>query len=276
MISAPGMYAVPELDYHSDAQLAPTLGRSLSASGMKTLLRCPALFRHQREHGRTATDSMDIGTVTHALVLRNPDNRLRIYDSYDWRAKAHQAGRDADRALRLTPVHRGGLRQAARMAASVRRHSTARNLLSRGEAERSIYWLDADTGVTCRARVDWLRDDVIVDFKTAADASPDGFARAVANFRYDLAAAHYVDGVKAATGVELPYVFIVVETAPPHLCAVYQLEPQDLEWGRYDAARARRIFAECESSGEWPDYGTEIRPLDLPAWFRRAREADAA
>jgi hypothetical protein len=276
MITAPGIFDVPELDYHADRLLAPQLGRSLSASGMKTILRCPALFQHEREHGRTASDSMGIGTVAHALALGNPDSRLRVYDAYDWRAKAHQAGRAADRAQRLTPVHRGELRQASRIAASVRRHATARNILSRGEAERSVYWIDDDTGVTCRARVDWLRDDVIVDFKTAADASPAGFARAVANFRYDIAAAHYIEGVKAVTGHDLPYVFVVAETAPPHLCAVYQLDPGDLEWGRYDAARARRIYAECESSGEWPDYGDEIHTLDLPAWFRRTREADAA
>ena len=49
MITAPGIFDVPELDYHADRLLAPQLGRSLSASGMKTILRCPALEQAMAE-----------------------------------------------------------------------------------------------------------------------------------------------------------------------------------------------------------------------------------
>lgn len=41
-ITAPGFYDVPEQTYHADTALAPNLGRSLSSTGAKTILDCPA------------------------------------------------------------------------------------------------------------------------------------------------------------------------------------------------------------------------------------------
>ena len=61
------------------------------------------------------------------------------------------------------------------MAAAVHAHPAAGALLTSvpGEAEKSVYWNDPTTGVLCRCRPDWWReDDVLVDLKTTDDASP--------------------------------------------------------------------------------------------------------
>lgn len=265
-VTAPGFYALPELDYHADTQLAPELGRSLSVSGAKTILRTPALFDYQRKHGRPPKDAFDVGTLAHELILRGGDKRIRVIDCYDWRTKASQDAKKAAHADGLVPVNRADLLEASRIAAAVRKHPLASAILSEGRPEVSFYWIDLATGITCRGRVDWLRDNAIVDVKTTKDASAHAFAKDAANYRYDMQADYYTDGIEAITGRRLPFLFLCVEKEPPHLIAAYQLDEDALARGHRDNAEARRIYAECESAGTWPGYSTDIELLSLPRW----------
>ena len=115
-------------------------------------------------------------------------------------------------------------------------HQGAARLLSTGDAELSAFWRDAETGLSCKCRPDWFNGEAIVDLKTCLDASSGGFARSIANFGYDIQAAYYVDGIKAVTGMELPFLFIAVEKEAPHAVAVYRADPDFLKAMR-DAAR---------------------------------------
>lgn len=156
------------------------------------------------------------------------------------------------------------------MANAVHSHPAAGALLTGcpGEAEKSVYWNDAITGVLCRCRPDWWRDDnVIVDLKTTEDASPEGFAKSMANYRYDVQAAYYLDGVQQATGKRpKAFVFIAVEKKPPYGVGVYVLDSDSLELGRAQYQHDLRIYAECVRTGEWPGYGDKIQTISLPAW----------
>lgn len=271
VITEPGVYQVPETDYHAGQNLAPRLGRSLSATACKTLLANPARFLYERDHGRPPKDIYDIGTLAHELILRGGDDRLVVVDAYDWRGKAAQEAKRAAHAERKVPVHRGDLLAATALARSVRRHSLASAILSEGQPEQSIYWLDEETGVTCRGRIDWLRDNAIVDVKTTTYGGTDAgaFGRAAASFDYPLQAAHYQDGIEALTGRRLPFLFIVVEKEPPYFVRVHQLTDYDLEVGRERAREARHLFAEYESNG-YPDVGADIETTPLPGWYGRS------
>ena len=265
-ITEPGLYSVPETDYHRDTVLAAPLGRSLSVSGAKVLLQCPAKFEHERRHPRPASDAMDLGSVAHELILRGGDNRITVIDAYDWRKKSDQEQRKTIRAKKLIAVNRTELREAAKIATAVRSHELASAILSEGIPEQSLYWVDEDTGVTRRGRIDWLRPNAIVDVKTCADASPAGFAKAAANLAYHQQAAWYVDGIRALTGEERPFIFVAVEKCEPYLVGVYTLDDEALSIGREKNRRALELFAECESSGVWPGYSTDIETLSLPRW----------
>lgn len=156
------------------------------------------------------------------------------------------------------------------MANAVHSHPAAGALLTGcpGEAEKSVYWNDAITGVLCRCRPDWWRDDnVIVDLKTTEDASPEGFAKSMANYRYDVQAAYYLDGIQKATRKRpKAFVFIAVEKKPPYGVGVYVLDSDSLELGRAQYQHDLRIYAECVRTGEWPGYGDKIQTISLPAW----------
>lgn len=270
IITEPGIYTLPETEYHADRSLAPTLGRSLSVSGAKTLLTDPARFLYERDHGRPPKDAFDEGTLAHELILRGGDDRIRIIDAYDWRTKAAQQAKAEAHEQRLVPAHRGTLLMASKVAASVRRHRLAASILSEGEPEKAMYWIDPETGITCRGRMDWTRDNALVDVKTAAygKATASAFAKEAANYDYPMQAAHYTDGYEVLTGRRVPFLFIVVEKEPPYLVRVFQLSEYDLEVGRERIREARRLFAEYESNG-YPDEGADIHTLQLPGWYGR-------
>lgn len=269
-ITEPGVYDIAEQDYHGDRHLAPTLGRSLSVSGAKTLLTDPARFLWERDNGRPPKDVFDEGTVAHELILHGGDARIRVIDAYDWKTKAAQEAKKAAHAARLVPVHRGTLLNASRVARAVRRNPLAAGILSTGEPEKSMFWVDPETGITCRGRMDWVRDNALVDVKTAAygKATPSAFAKEAANFDYPMQAAHYADGWEVLTGKRVPFLFLVVEKEPPYMVRVHQLSEYDLEAGRERIRQARRLFAQYESDG-YPDDSTDIHTLTLPAWYGR-------
>jgi len=265
-VTEPGLYDdIPEHLYHADKSLAPELGRSLSVSGAKLLLDCPAKFAYRRAAGEEHKQSYDFGHVAHGLIL-GTGRDLQVIDCYHWKLKKHQDAKQDAYTAGMVPLHRGDFLIATRVARAVRRHPIAAAILSEGAAEQSFYWIDEPTGVTLRGRVDWLRDNVIADVKTCQDASPTGFAKVVANFGYHQQAAMYQDGIEAVTGRRLPFVFVCVEKEPPFLVGVYQLDEEALTVGADRNRRAINMYADCESSGVWPGYSSDIETLSLPRW----------
>jgi hypothetical protein len=264
-ITAPGIYELDESLYQADTELAPDLGRSLSFSGAKTILSSPARFAYQREHGRPDKPAFDFGHAAHLYILGKGNAIVRI-DADDWRTKAAKDARAEAYADGLVPLLGADDDRALALAKAVRDHPLAAAILSEGEPEKSIYWVDEATGVTCRGRVDWLRDNALVDVKTTLDASPAAFAKSCANYGYDQQADWYPAGIEAITGKRLPFLFIAVEKEPPHLVAVYQLDADALDRGARRNRQALDLYAECESSGIWPAYSEDIETLSLPRW----------
>lgn len=252
---------IPELTYHSDT-------RTLSASGAKTLLSDPERFAWERSHGRPPKAAFDLGGVVHALVLRSGDERIRIIDAYDWRTKAAQDARKAAWAAGLTPINRTEFLQATKIAGAVRRHPLASTIFTNGKAEASLYWTDPETGVACRARVDWLREDMIVDLKTAryGTGTADTFGRQAASFNYPLPAAVYTEAVEALTGKTLPFITVAVETEPPYIVRAYRYTDGDLDQGRAQWHEALREYAARDAANDWT-VPAEIELIALPAWY---------
>ena len=261
-VTEPGIYAgIPELTYHTDTS-------TLSASGAKTLLRDPERFAWERDNGRPSKDAFDLGGTGHALALRSGDERIRVIDAYDWKKPDNQATRRTMRSQGLTPINRAEFLQATKIARSVRRHPLAASLFTNGRAEASLYWTDEHTGVPCRARVDYLRDDMIVDLKTAryGAGTADAFGRYAANYNYPLPAAVYTEAVEDLTGKTLPFITVTVETSPPYIVRAYQYTDGDLDAGRAQWRQALDEYAARTKSGDWGGpAGVEL--IALPAWY---------
>ena len=266
-------------DYHADKT-------SISSTGLRALLKpgCPAQYKYDRDHPAPPKREFDLGHAAHKLILGEGEE-IGVTEWDDWRTKAAREQRDNIRATGAVPLlsHEGEQVQA--MADAIRRHPLAGPLFTPGNgiAERSIYWTDPATGVRCRVRPDWLviRPDVtlIVDVKTAADASPDGFSKSIESYSYHQQGAFYIDGVQAAglAPEGARFLFVAQSKKAPYLITVGELRDQDQDIGRARNEKALRIYADCLANDTWPDWTgpvTEIPQIGMPSWatLRQAEE----
>jgi hypothetical protein len=271
-VDKPGVYdALDEALYHSDP-VASHLGRSLSVSGAKKLLppSTPARFAYEREHGQKASPAFDFGHAAHAHVLGVGATIVSV-EADDWRTKAAKEAAAEARERGDVPLLAREYAKAQAMVDALRAHPLASAVLSGGKPEQSIFWVDDDTGVCRRGRIDWLRPNAIVDYKTTSvgGADPERFAKTAVDFGYHMQAAWYTDGAAALGLGALPFVFVVQEKEPPYLVSVVQLDEDALRIGRDLNAAALSIYAECESAGEWPGYPVEVVTVALPSWYAR-------
>lgn len=137
--------------------------------------------------------------------------------------------------------------------------------LKGGQAETSIFWRDTETRLSLRCRPDYLGNDFIIDLKTCADASPDGFSKAAARYQYHVQAAMYQAGVKAAYGDYRPFIFLAVEKTEPYLSAAYQLDSESSDFGYFQYRENLIRLADCIERNEWPGYDNDLN-LQLPPW----------
>lgn len=154
---------------------------------------------------------------------------------------------------------------------AVYRHPVARGLLNGGKSEQSFYAIDPETGELMKCRTDYMHDSgaMIVDLKTTDDASPNGFGKSSANFRYPVQTSWYNGVLDAAFG-EHPedWVFLAVEKDPPYAVGIYFVEPDLLARAQIAARRDFMRIVEAKRSGQWPDYGMTPLPLALPGWSK--------
>jgi hypothetical protein len=155
-------------------------------------------------------------------------------------------------------------------------------LLAAGYSEVSIFWVDEETGVYCKARPDHVhpvdaRAVKLVDIKSTADESPHGFGRAAAAMGYHRQAAHYCAGFAAVTGLKVEdFVFAAVTSAPPVLAVPYVLTDEIAEQARDERRELLELYARCQKEDHWPTYGTGYQLLDFPAWAKRSGEVEVA
>ena len=294
---------IPEADYFAAVH-------ALSASGAKLLLppNCPARFRWAQDHP-VHKDVFDFGSAAHKVVLHaGPPVQVidaayfaMLADHYsddpkvvkmfadaakgdevtEWRTSAAKAARAHARGQGHIPLLRADYDRVLDMGAALLAHPLAAALFDpdHGLPERSLFWDDADTGVPCRARLDWLPDPrggrlTIGDYKTTAgEAHPDLLAKAAGNYGYHIQHAHYVNGA-AALGLDddPAFVFVFQEKTPPYLVNVVQLDAAAIRTGREAMRAATEIFRDCTAADSWPGYPMDIPEIPLPPWKARIPE----
>lgn len=155
-------------------------------------------------------------------------------------------------------------------------------LLSIGYSECSVFWVDKQTGVYCKARPDHVhpvnaRTVRLLDLKTTADESPRGFGIAAARLGYHRQAVHYADGFAQATGLKVEEFVIGAVTNVAPVLAVPYILPDDLaEQARDERRELLELYARCQREGCWPAYGTGYRLLQYPAYALRSNEVEVA
>lgn len=277
-ISAPGIYDMSAEEYHADPCDAP----SLSSTGARQIVsECPAVYWHARQHPERKR-VFDIGTAGHLMVLEPEafDSRVRVIDAGDYRTQAARDARDGAYADGLTPLLAAEAEMVRSMRDALFADPIARHAFEGGRAEQTMIWRDGETGVWCRARPDYLppHHRYLVDYKTSTSANPKQFERALWDYGYFQQADWYLDAVRNATGTRPErFAFVVQSKKPPFLVSVCWVATEALEWGEVLNQHARRIFADCLRTGDWPAYRPdgEARAftVNIPGWAQRELQA---
>lgn len=283
------LLTVPASQYHAD-KIADQ--PSLSSSVAHVLLtRSPAHAwtchpRLNPDYEQEESATFDLGRTVHSLLLEGDGSNIVVVDADDWRTKAAKEQRDLARADGKTPLLARQYEQAMDMLEAVGeqilRLKVDPPVFQAGKAEQTLVW--DEQGVTCRARVDWLRDDhrTIDDFKTTAkSANPAVWSRGIFALGYDVQAAFYLRGLRAVTGADAEFRFVVAETTPPYAVSVVALAPSALALANEKVDHAIRLWRRCLETNEWPSYPNAVAYAELPAyeemrWLERHDLEEAA
>jgi exodeoxyribonuclease VIII len=254
---------LPSADYHAH----PAVSKSVLDKIAKSPMHARAYLDGTREE---PTAAMNFGTALHACALE-PE---RFADEYavfegDRRTKDGKARYEELQARGATIISAADYDAITAMVGQIRQHPVAAGLLQDGIAEASVFWNHPPTGIECKCRPDWWKREagMVVDLKTTEDASPEGFARSVAAYRYHVQAAHYSAGTKASR-----FVFIAIEKKPPYAVAVYELDADALTLGHKLRDRDLEQYASCLEFNTWPGYPAEIQTIILPKWAQLNQE----
>jgi len=270
--TGPGVYTdLPAEVYHGD--FVP--GGSLSSTGARKLLApsCPALFKYDQDNPPGPKKVFELGTAAHKLVLGDGPELVKV-DAPLWNTNAIKAEVAAIRAAGAVPLKAAEYQQVHDMADAILRHPEAAELLNpdHGDAEQSIYWTDPNTGITRRARIDWLRrDGQPIDYKTTQSADLDAISKTVYDHGYHQQADWYLNGLDALgiTAADTEFTFIFQEKQAPYLVSVICLDDTAMRVGRLLNQAAIQLYANCREADHWPGYSDGIEYVGLPAWVER-------
>ena len=282
---------IPASEYHADF-LGPAVARpTLSASIAKILIsQSPAHAKaaHPKLNPNLTRDDdpkFDLGNICHALILQGIETAdVLHFDS--WRTKDAKEARTTSRAHGRIPLLAHDWQRVQEMMQATHQWIAALAVdplpFTDGHPEQTLVW--DDHGVACRARIDWLQPTLIDDYKTtSASANPKTWSdRTMYGIGGDIQAAFYVRGLKAVTGADARFRFIVQETYAPFALSVIEIGPDVLAIGDAKVEMALELWRRGLDTGVWPCYPPTAYRAELPTWEesrwleREAREEIAA
>ncbi len=234
-------------------------------STLREAVKSGLAYQHRLNNPSEETDAMRLGRATHTAVFE-PDRLLHEYVMWsggtrrgnEWDAfKAMHAGR--------TILKPDEYDTAAAIRDAVHSHKVAKRLLQRGQAECTLRWVDKQSGLACKSRLDWLTARSLVDLKTTRNIEARAFGRHAAEMLYHCQLAFAVMGL-ASHGRKVKTRIIAVEQELPHDVAVYELN-EDILWaGEVRVRDALELVAACRTRKRWPGRYPDEQPLALPSW----------
>ncbi len=244
----------------------------VSNSALKYIRRSPAHYKAWIDgvHQRKDTAALMFGRAFH-MALLEPEKFASTYiELPKFSGKGMKAAKEAWLAEHADcdPLKMDDLLTITAMVESVKAHPLASQMIRDGRPELTLSWKDAETGLSCKARLDYYVESLgmIADVKTAEDASWDEFRRDVATYSYHIQDALYRS---AALALDMPvqhFVLLAVEKSPPYAVATYTLDAEGIGRGYQAARRDMDTLAHCMKTGRFPAYPETIREIEVPPW----------
>lgn len=230
----------------------------------------PLHYQHAVLHGLKATLPLIQGSALHCSVFEPGVFASRYVvrpEGLDGRTKEGKAWLAQHESSRVDILpHDVGL-AVEDMRRAIYRNPEARRILEAGgKPEEPVYWIDSETAIVCKGRLDLLGPNAIIGLKTTRKIKPARFASEAAALGYHLQWAFYRDGVGQSHQIDLPVIEIVVENIPPYDVVVYDIPEEVLDAGRDAYRDSLKRLDQCRETGEFPGVATGRLQFQLPAW----------
>lgn len=267
--SKPGVHR--DLPYDQYASIP-----ALRATTLIDVLKAPAYAKYRMANPEETT-ALRTGNATHSAILEADtfEARYAVAPHFDLRRTADKAAKldwEAQNADKLQ-ISAKEYEQACYLRDSVYRHPLARAILAAKGLREVTLVAQAEHGLE-KARPDMLIDfdgvPTMVDLKTCADASPEGFARSIAQFGYAVQSAFHLRVADAVAPIPRRYLYLCVEKVAPYLVSVLALDDAFRAAGERGMKKALQLYVEAERTGIWRGYGSEIQLCVAPPWAARA------
>lgn len=282
---------------------------AVNFSLLKLYMRSPAHFFHEWKNGQDAdevekeTKALRMGKAIHTYVLE-PDKFKEHYVFIDFEerpVKLNSKGGISDYRTKENREWRDGMishyqnfgkvvlntkeefDEICSMGNSIHSNKASAILLAGCSNEEVIQWTDADTGVKCKAIVDFHNSEKFTfgDLKSMEDANPTAFGNFLAKWSTYVQLAYYGDGLAAIYGKPFNTAFVIaIEKKLPFVCQPYYIDESDIELGRVIYKSLLNIHKKCVESGKWGAYDTQYENIrgvivsKLPTWAHNKAEND--
>lgn len=281
----PGIYKnIPFEEYEKWGQVRKSWFKHILKSGLH--------FKHFLENGEKESDFMVFGNLVDTLLFEPLlfDTRYKVTpDTYDdgkgntkpwnWNANICKDWRknNLDKIIIKPEDHH----RANDIVLKIMAHPEAGKWLSEATYQVSLSWVDPDTELACKSRIDALRaNEMIIDLKITNNPHPSNFSRIINNFLYHVQGAFYHDGYilaqggKLEDGPSIPFLIIAVEDQPPHDVVCYNLGPESFECGRIIYKTALDRYKEYKENDEYTGYSNIAEEIEIPMWARNKIQMD--
>ena len=247
--------------------------RAVNWSSLKHMAVSPLLYRWRIDNPAPRSAALSVGSAIHCALLEPGkfDSRYAMYDG-------RRAGKDWDKWQEDHPgvesLKPDEMERVEKTVAAIRSHRVASRLVSGCRFEEATTWVDKETGLACKGRLDAIAPTYIVDLKSARDPSPKKFERATAEYLYHGQLAFYLDGAVCAGKIEegCPSYIIAAQSDEPYDVSAFQTAVETIDAGRALYRSLLRRLVQCTEADFWPGCCPDLTPLFLPKW---AVEQDA-
>jgi len=272
-----GFFSFPIDFYHALPAMSKSSWGSFAVNGDN--------FLFERSTVGKATSWYTLGSAAHCALLEPylfadnyvvaPPEVLAADGSRRGKKYTAWQAQQADRTI-LAQDQMDHIRGMVQSVMTDPRRELPRQLLTGGVAELSGVYRDPDfPEIWQKIRPDYLPGRCLaVDLKTGkkGTAAPDRFARDCVNYGYHHSAWLILRGLTQLTGKQhTRYIFVVVETEPPYLCATYEMSwdknPKWLIRAEQDLKPLFAQFNECLQVGKFWGYPDDLVALEPPRWL---------
>ncbi len=272
----PGIYDISNDAYHQGPGISRTAIMELKTSAKHYWNRYLDPDRPPEKEKKC----FDFGQALHTLVLEPEefDNRFVVIPHINGTTKA---GREFNKELATTLNGRGKIieklpdghtdsdyQALTRMTKIIKEEifPIFKIDLSRAKIEKSLYWIDEETGVLCKCRPDLWQDKFVIDIKGEKKADERSFSFSAKDHGYHVQVAMIKEALKVLYKIKMSsFEFVVIEKKLPHAYGIYSLDEASIALGHEIFKQNLRKYKACLEANNWPrSYG--IQEITLPRY----------